>query len=229
MPMSLSSPERKIETNPMHRAVYLTSPLPKAGTIPLPMIDFRIMADEIDYQSCDMLMFTSKQAVWSAEQIDPGWKCLPTVAIGSATAKQIESLGGEVKYHPQKFYGQELAQDILAQFQSHNILYLRPKIVSFDSRAYLKRAGYELKEQIIYKTFCRSYEQDFRPVHDAIIIFTSPSTIHCFLDSFGWDNSYTAVVIGHATVEHLPAGCNYYISDTPLIDACVAKAKTLAI
>ena len=210
------------------RPVYLTSPLPREGTRPLPMIDFRLVADRIDYQGCDTLMFTSKQAVESAEAIDPAWKELPAIAIGGATAAKIEALGGKVLYHPKHFYGKELAADILEHFRTRRVLYLRPRTVSFDSRAFLARAGYELKEQILYETFCRTHPPEAKPEPNAVIIFTSPSTIHCFLDRFGWEHSYTAVVIGTATLEHLPEGADHAVAERPLIDACVAKAQAIA-
>jgi len=211
----------------MDRPIYLTSPLKKEGTVPLPMIDFRLTADAIDYQGCDTLMFTSKQAVVSADTIDPNWKKLPTIAIGKATAGAIERLGGTVLYHPKSFYGQELAGDVLHHFSDRRVLYLRPRTVSFDSRTFLARAGYTLAEQVIYETFCRDYPTDARPREGAIIVFTSPSTIHCFQKQFGWDESYTAVVIGQATLEHLPEGADYAVAPTPLIDACVQTAKML--
>jgi len=212
----------------MDRPIYLTSPLHKEGTIPLPMIDFRLTADAIDYQGCDTLMFTSKQAVVSADTIDPNWKKLPTIAIGKATAGQIERLGGRVLYHPKSFYGQELAADVLKHFRDRQVLYLRPHTVSFDSHAFLARAGYELAEQVIYETFCRAHPAEAKPVEGAIIVFTSPSTIHCFLERFGWEESYTAVVIGHATLEHLPEGADYAVAQTPLIDACIARARDIS-
>ncbi len=212
----------------MHREIYLTSPLKKEGTQHLPMIDFRLLADRIDYQGCDTLMFTSKQAVESAERIDPNWKKLPSVAIGAATASKIRSLGGKVLYHPKNFYGKELAGDILEQFKDRDVLYLRPRQISFDSKAFLAGYGYDLKEQIIYETSCRSYDLSIRPPSGSVIIFTSPSTIHCFLENFAWDDTYTAIVIGKATVKHLPASCDYQIADTPLIDSCIAKAQTIA-
>jgi len=191
------------------------------------MIDFGLVAESLDYQGCDTLMFTSKQAVESAQMIDPSWNQLPTIAIGSATATKIKSLGGKVLYHPKSFYGKELAADIAEYFRSRKVLYLRPKSVSFDSRGYLLQAGYDLKEQVIYETFCRSYTEENRPVEGAIVIFTSPSTIHCFMDTFGWDDSYTAVVIGKATVEHLPKGSDYHIAAKPLIDECIRTALAI--
>ena len=195
----------------------------------MPMIDFRLVASALDYQGCDTLMFTSKQAVVSAETIDPEWKRLPTIAIGAATARKIEALGGTVLYHPASFYGRELAQDVLAHFRDRRVLYLRPRTVSFDSRDFLARAGYTLREQVIYETFCREHPAEAKPKSGAIVIFTSPSTIHCFLERFGWEKSYTAVVIGRATLEHLPEGADYIVAETPLIDACVEAAKKVAI
>ncbi len=196
--------------------------------MPLPMIDFRLTADTIDYQGCDTLMFTSKQAVESAEQIDPRWKELPAIAIGGATAAKIAALGGTVLFHPQHFYGKELASDILTRFQSRRVLYLRPATVSFDSRTYLANAGYTLHEQVIYETFCRPHSPEAKPKSGAVIIFTSPSTIRCFLEQFGWESSYTAVVIGTATLEHLPENADHAVAQRPLIDACMAKALEIA-
>jgi len=207
--------------------IYLLSPLKKEGMHSLPMISFDVVADEIDFSSCDTLMFTSKQAVVSADTIDKSWKNYPTIAIGGATKKKIEELGGEVIYHPKKFYGKDLAEDIKLYFSERKILYLRPKEVSFDSRDYLAKNGIELEEQIIYETSCIAYLKAEKPIENATIIFTSPSTIKCFFKSFVWDDSYTAILIGHATKEHLPKGCRYAVADTPLIDSCIKKAKEI--
>ena len=208
--------------------IYLSSPLPREGTIHLPMIHFSLLPTPIDFSKCDTLMFTSKQAVKSAEALNPEWKKYPCLAIGSATAKEIEYLGGKVKYQPKSFYGEILSQDIIAQFHDKKILYLRPKEVSFDSKNFLAKAGIELQEQIIYETSCISYDQKEKPGKNAIIIFTSPSTIHCFLKNFEWDESYTAIVIGKATQRHLPIHARCEVSDTPTIDACILKAKSVA-
>ncbi|PTB83570.1 uroporphyrinogen-III synthase [Sulfurovum lithotrophicum] len=189
------------------------------------MIHFSITAKVLDLTSCDVLMFTSKQAVKSAEQLNKNWKNIPSLAIGSATAKQIEDLGGKVLYQPKTFYGETLSQDIIDKFHNMNILYLRPKKVSFDSKTFLSEAGVNIEEQILYETSCISYEDAEKPVKDAIIIFTSPSTIHCFFKNFSWDASYTAVVIGEATKKHLPQNVRYEVAEEATIDACVLKAK----
>jgi len=205
--------------------IYLLSPLKKEGTISLPMISFELVAKEIDFSSCDTLMFTSKQAVVSANTIDESWKEYPCIAIGGATKKKIEELGGKVIYSPKEFYGEVLAKDILNSFSDKKLLYLRPKEVSFDSKAYLEKNGIALEEQILYETSCVKYSKDDKPKENAIIIFTSPSTIKCFFENFEWEKSYLSILIGHATKEHLPKICQYLIADVPLIDACIKKAK----
>ena len=208
-------------------SIYLLSPSLKEDTIHLPMIRFSLLDVKIDLSHCDTLMFSSKQAVKSAEKLNPEWKNIPCLAIGKATAKMIESLGGKVIYQPKTFYAETLAKDIIVKFKDKNILYLRPKTVSFDSKTFLEKAGLSLQEQIIYETSCVSYKRKDRPLKNAIIIFTSPSSIHCFLENFEWNESYTAVVIGEATKEYLPSNARYEVADIPLIDSCIAKAKQI--
>ncbi len=205
--------------------IYLLSPLKKEGVTSLPMISFKVVAHKIDFSSCDTLMFTSKQAVVSANSIDKSWKKISCIAIGGATKNKIEELGGRVIYYPKEFYGEALAKDIQAFFSIKKILYLRPKVISFDSKAYLEKVGIDLEEQIIYETSCVKYAKEQKPKEGAVIIFTSPSTIKCFFKNFDWDSSYTAVLIGNATKEHLPNYCKLVVADEPLIEACIKKAK----
>ena len=203
--------------------IYLLSPIKRDNTISMPIISFEITADKIEFGNSDTLMFTSKQAVVSANSIDESWKRYPTIAIGKATKTRIEELGGEVIYSPKKFYGKVLANDVKEYFADRKILYLRPEKISFDSKEFLVKEGIELREQIIYRTLCR--EHKIKPSKGATIIFTSPSTIKCFFKNFSWDSSYSAVLIGVTTREHLPIECKrYFIADKPLISSCIEKA-----
>jgi len=204
--------------------IYLLSPLKKEETVSLPMIQFTLIDKPIDFSSCDTLMFTSKQAVVSADKLDKSWKNYPSIAIGKATKRKIEELGGRVLYSPPKFYGEVLAKDIQKNFSTKKLLYLRPKVVSFNSKLYLSIAGIQLNEQIIYETSCLKYSKEDKPKENAIIIFTSPSTIKCFFENFSWNDSYIAILIGKATKEHLPKECSFEIADEPLIDSCIKKA-----
>lgn len=207
--------------------IYLLSPYPKQGCAHLPMIAFSLIEEVLVLEGYDLLMFTSKQAVKSAEKLNVKWKEIPCLAIGASTAAEIEKLGGRVLYQPESFYGKSLSEKIVEEFSDKKILYLRPKIVSFDAKSFLAQSGITLDEKIIYETSCLQYTKDKTPEKNATIIFTSPSTIHCFLENFIWDASYTAVVIGEATKKHLPKEINVVVSDEPLIDSCIAKAKEM--
>jgi len=211
----------------MSSLIYLLSPLKKEGTTSLPMISFSLLAKEIDFSEVEILMFTSKQAVVSANEIDESWKNYPCIAIGDATKKKIESLGGTVIFAPKEFYAKSLTDEIKERFSDKKILYLRPKEVSFDSKSYVAECGIELKEQILYETACVEYEDSQKPKQGAVIIFTSPSTIKCFFKNFDWDDSYTAVLIGEATQKQLPIYCKSVVSGEPLIDSCIKKATFL--
>ncbi|SFV60162.1 Uroporphyrinogen-III synthase [hydrothermal vent metagenome] len=204
--------------------IYLLSPLKKEETLSLPMISFSLIDKAIDFSVCDTLMFTSKQAVVSADKLDKSWKNYPSIAIGKATKQKIEELGGTVLYTPKEFYGEALSKDIQKYFSDKRVLYLRPKVVSFDSKAYLSNGGIQLNEQVIYETSCVKYLKMDKPKKNAIIIFTSPSTIKCFFENFEWDISYIAVLIGKATQEHLPKECKFVVSNEPLINSCIEKA-----
>ncbi len=191
------------------------------------MIAFVQCADRLALEGCDTLIFTSKQAVKTAEAIDPAWKMLDTIAVGAATKRQVESLGGRVIWMPEDFYGEALAEGVKARFKARKLLYLRPKEVSFDTKGHLQKAGIAIEEQIVYETRCRAYAPDEAPEEGSVIIFTSPSTIRCFLRNFAWKESYIAVVIGKATLAHLPEGATAYVAEKPTIDACVAKAHEI--
>lgn len=210
-------------------SIYLFSSTQKKGTHSLPMIAFTLYKKKIDLTSYDTLLFTSKQAVKSAYTLNLKAKELPALAIGSATAKQIVSLGGNLLYQAKEFYGKALSEDIIEKFKEKRILYLRPKVVSFDAKIFLEKAGVCIEEEIIYETSCMSYTQKDKPMKNAILIFTSPSTIRCFLSNFDWDESYTAVVIGKATQKYLPSKSVYEIANEPLISSCIEKAKEISL
>lgn len=213
----------------MPKNIYLLSPTIKDNIKHLPMIQFRLLVNEVDLGNCDTLMFTSKEAVKSVDRLNKMWKKYPSLAIGSATAKQIVELGGRVEYNPSSFYGEELSKDIIKKFKDRKILYLRPKVVSFDSQAFLLKSNIFIEEQIIYETTCIPYDTSKELEKESIIIFTSPSTIRCFFKNFNWDTSYIAVVIGESTKEHLRPDMQCEVADEATIEACIAKALEVKV
>jgi uroporphyrinogen-III synthase len=191
------------------------------------MIEFEPTSSSLDLSWCDTILFSSKQAVKFANSLNKQWSTKDIVAVGPATKDMAIKLGAKSVYYPKEYYGEVLANDILKYFSDKKILYIRPEVVSFDSYSYLKKHGINIKEAIVYKTKCKSYS-GVKLQQNSTIIFTSPSTIKCFFESFEWDSSYKAVVIGKATLKHLPEGVEAYVAKEATIASCVEKAKEIS-
>ena len=207
--------------------IYLCSPKKFSNTLSLPTIEFNLLVNELDLDSFDTILFTSKQAILYTDRLNSSWKSKKILAVGEATKNFAKELGAKDIYHPKEYYGKVLANDILQHFKDRKIVYIRPKVISFDSKAFLKSFGIDIAEKIIYETRCKEYKN--RELEkNSIIIFTSPSTIKCFFNSFSWDESFRAVVIGKSTLQNLPKNIKAYIANKPTIAACVEKAKEIA-
>jgi len=201
--------------------IYLLSPSVYSGVVSMPMVTFSPVAQAIDFQDCDTLLFTSKNSVKIANDIDPKWREYPSIAIGKETAKTITELGGHLVALSKEAYASSVAELIEEDFKNSKILYLRPEVVSSENLATLVR------QQVIYKTKCVAYPKSKQPRKKAVIIVTSPSTIRCFLENFEWQESYHAVAIGRVTAEALPPFVRYSIASEPTISACISLAKEL--
>jgi uroporphyrinogen-III synthase len=208
-------------------AIYLLSPTPHPDAISLPLLTFSLTTSRVELEGVDYLLFTSKQAVKAMEAIEPRWKAFGCIVIGAQTANVVKELGGEVVYVASSAYGEVLAQEIYREFQDATILYVRPQEVSTDIKAVLEVEGFKIREEVIYKTECQHYSQKSAPSHSAIVIFTSPSTVRCFLENFGWHSSYKAVAIGAKTAQHFPQTFASMVAKEPTIDAAVEKAKEI--
>jgi uroporphyrinogen-III synthase len=208
--------------------IYLCSPKKFEGVISLPMITFQMIAQSLDLEEFDTLLFSSKQAVFFTDKLNPKWKEKFIIAVGPATKEKALELGATNIYYPKEFYGEKLAQDIIEKFKNKKILYPRPNVISFDHKSFLEQYNIAIEEKIIYKTTCKEY-QNTKLKPNSIIIFTSPSTIQCFFKNFKWDKSFQAIVIGKTTLKNIPKEVEkVFIAKEPTIKACVEKAKEVA-
>ena len=85
----------------------------------------------------------------------------------------------------------------------------------------------ECDELIVYKTVCKTFEKKVKLPKNSTIIFSSPSTIECFLKNVIWDESFTAVSIGDTTARYFPEYITPVVSDTASLESCVKKAIEL--
>ena len=204
----------------MNKNIYLLSEKKVDGAINLPVFKINFIKQNIDFDSYDALVFTSKNAIYSLEYHNENWKNIPSFAIAPMTANIIKKFGGNLAFTGITNHGDSFALEILKQLKDKNVLYLRgSKIVSnlIDTL--------DWDDIIVYESKCQSNAQDLKPPKESTIIFSSPSTIKCFLNNFTWDSSYKAISIGKTTAKYFPSYIIPVISKTTSLESCVQKAQ----
>jgi len=194
--------------------------------INLPIFDIKYIDFNIDLTQYDGLIFTSKNAVYSMKNNNI-WTTIPSYAIAKKTAKIIEQNSGDVIYTGNSGHGDDFAKELILLLQGKKVLYIRAKKVVSNLVDILNKNGVICDELITYETVCKEYDKKFKPNKNAIIIFSSPSTIKCFFNNFSWDESYLAIAIGKTTAKYFPKNINYQISDTTSLQSCIELAKKI--
>ncbi|VAY87033.1 Uroporphyrinogen-III synthase [hydrothermal vent metagenome] len=219
--------DRAIEAKQIQREIYLLSDKKFTGVKNLPTFVINFLQPLVDISHYDALIFTSKTGVISMEYMDSKWKEIPSYAISYNTAKMIKSSGGNVEYIGKNGHGNHFAQEIVPLLENKKVLYIRPKTVVSKLIDILNENNINCDELVTYETICKKYKKDDKPPKNSIIILSSPSTLNCFLDLFGWDDSYVAVSIGKTTLKFIPNYINVKVSEYTSISSCIKLAKSL--
>ena len=201
--------------------IYLLSNQKFDGVENLPVIEIEYKNIDIDFD-VDYLLFTSKNGVIGIDKISDKWKKIPSICIGEPTANKVKELGGIVQYVASKSYGDELAKEILINFSPSKILFPRAKKVLSNIIDVLKDNNFDIIDTIIYETKCKKL--DYIP-KEGIFIFTSPSTIKCFLSQTNWKPTYKAIAIGEKTASFFDG--EIVTSNIQTIENCIKIAKNM--
>lgn len=192
-----------------------------------PVITIHPIIDEIDLQGYDALIFTSKNAIKILSEIDQKWKTIPSYVIAPQTAKQLKWHGGKLEYVGKSKHGDEFAEELIPLLSGKKVLYLGGKRVVSDLVNILNSNGVICDQKAIYETGCKEYPRKIQLPKNSIIIFSSPSTIECFLKNAQWDESFKAISIGDTTAKYFPDYIKPIISDNTSLDGCVQTALQL--
>lgn len=206
--------------------IYLLSDNYHEGVINLPQIEVTCKDVKVDLSSYDALIFSSKNGVKCISKINNKWIKIPSFAIGEPTAEYIKQYGGKVEYTAKSSYGNDFAKELIIKLKDKKVLFLRAEKVLSKLETILKDNGVDISSQIIYETTCKS-QNIIKLKENAIIIFTSPSTVKCFLNHYKWKDTYQAVCIGTVTANYFPLDIPLHVSSTQTIDACIELSKTL--
>ncbi|MFA5453947.1 MAG: uroporphyrinogen-III synthase [Sulfurimonas sp.] len=193
----------------------------------LPVIKIETIKVNIDFSQYDALIFTSKSAVHSLNSYNKEWKTKPIYAIAPQTAKVASNFGAKIKFVSKEKHGDEFANELIPLLKNKKVLYIRGSKVVTNLVDTLNSNSVICDEAIVYQTVCVNFKKKITLPKKSIIIFSSPSTIECFLKNTDWDESYRAISIGHTTQKYFPSYIIPAVSETTSLDSCVKKAIEL--
>lgn len=207
--------------------VYLLSNIKFKNVINIPVLQINYLKQEVDLSTYDALLFTSKNAIYSLCSFDDTWKKIPSYAIAQKTADIIKLQGGKLEFIGKSSHGDDFAKELAPILKNKKVLYVRAKKVVSSLVTSLKNDNININELITYETACNENLQDIKIENNAVIIFSSPSTIKCFFKKYSWNKSYKAVVIGKTTAKYLPSDVDFTISPSTSLEKCIEVAQSL--
>ena len=209
------------------KPIYLFSISTHHEAISINSLSITFFKPDIDFSKYDYLILTSKQAVEALKQYNKqNYITKKALCVSKATAKAYEDIGGEV-LDIGGGYGDNLIDKITSYDKDKKWLYLRAKIVASDFVNICKNQGYDIDEVVVYKSDCSQEILDVKVPDDAILIFTSPSSIKCFLKTHSFLSTQKIIVIGKTTAKALDKNLTYTISDDTTIQSCIDIAKNM--
>ena len=206
----------------MQKNIYLFSTSSHPDAIHINSLDIKLLHPSIDFSNYDYLIITSKQAVNALSQYqNKEFLRTKALCISQQSAKSFSDIGGTV-LEIGSGYGDKLSQIIEKYPKETKWLYLRAKVVASDFVQTCKTHGYNIEESIVYESDCSKEIQTTKISHNAILIFTSPSSVICFLKNNNIEKEHTVIVIGKTTAKALPPSTNYKVAQKTTIQSCLA-------
>ncbi|MCK4875182.1 MAG: uroporphyrinogen-III synthase [Sulfurimonas sp.] len=208
----------------MSKNIYLfaTSKSPHARSVK--SLEVRFLKPTIDFSKYDYLIITSKQTVKALEQYErEDFINIPALCVSVKTATSYENFGGKILAIGDG-YGDNLVKNIKDFAKDTKWLYLRAELIASDFVQRSQDDGYDIGEEILYVSECSKEILDVRVNDDSTLIFTSPSSIECFLKNNTIHPDAKIVVIGKTTASSLPKDVEYQISEKTSIDSCIELA-----
>ena len=203
----------------MSKNVYLFSTSSHPDAISINSLDITLLKPDIDFSQYDYFIITSKQVANALEQYDT--KILkPALCISELTASSYKDIGGKVLYVGSG-YGDNISEKIKTYPRITKWLYLRARVVASELVSVCKKEGFSIDEVIVYESSCSQDLQKMQIEENATLIFTSPSSVKCFLKKNTINEKIKVIVIGKSTAKALPVNVKYKISEKTSIQSCM--------
>lgn len=212
----------------MKKNIYLFSKTPYKGVKHIPVLAINFLHVSLDFSHYDALVITSKQALEALEKYNPDWKSIPIIAISKPTADKAQSMGAKL-LHVGEGYGKDLYKIIQADFSHLKLCYARAETIVTDFALKLRKEGVMIDDPIVYKTTCNDDLPPLKIEDNAILIFTSPSSIECFLKQNSFKESHKIIVIGKTTQKALPLHVKSLVTMKPTVEECIKLAQSVSL
>ena len=211
----------------MSKQIYLFSISSHSKTTQINPLSIDFYKPNIDFTSYDNFIITSKQIAKILNFYTVAKEDLkPALCISKQSAKSYKAIGGEI-LNIGKGYGDTLVASIKSYTKETKWLYLRAEIVASDFVNVCREDGYNIDESILYSSSCSEEISQVILEDNATLIFTSPSSIECFLKHHSFNKKNIIIVIGKTTAKKLPPEVEYILSKETTIDACVEIALSI--
>jgi len=203
--------------------IYLFSTSSHPRTTNINSLEIKFFKPKIDFSHYDFFIITSKQVSKFLQQYNSDeYKNIPALCVSTQTALAYENLGGKV-LEVGKGYGDTLIDKINLYPKDSNWLYIRAKVVASDFVSLSKKNGYKIDEVIAYESYCSEAISNVIVEENTTLIFTSPSSVKCFLAKHTLNSSHKIIVIGKTTAKALPDNVSYIISKETTIESCLEE------
>lgn len=211
----------------INRRIYLFSKTPYEGVIHVPIIQTRYLHVTIDITQYNLIVLTSKEALNALEYNHIAWQNVDVIAVSEATAEYARSKGAHVIAWA-KGYGDGLYDVIHVNYANRLILFPSARILASDFAQRLQAEGRAIERVTVYETSCNDHLEIDQVDEDAVLAFSSPSSVECFMKNFVFAPTHKVVVIGTTTANALPLHVSAEVSEDPSIKSLVAQAKRLS-
>lgn len=206
---------------------YLFSTSSHPDTIHINPLEISFLKPSIQFSQYDYLILTSKQAVKALSQYNYNdYNTKQALCISKATAQSFKEAKGDI-LEVGSGYGDNLSGIISSYPKDTKWLYLRAKEVASDFAEARRDCGYCIDESIVYKSSCSLNIRTIKIIQKAILIFTSPSSVKCFLKYHKLNEDYKVIVIGKTTAKALPTDIKPIVATEPSIESCLKIIDSL--
>jgi len=188
-------------------------------------LDITFLKPNIDFSKYDYFIITSKQTSEALKQYENS-QLKPALCVSVASAASYEEIDGKV-LEIGGGYGDNLVDKIKQYPKDTKWLYLRAKEVASNFVSTCQADGYDIDEVIVYESGCSKEIWHVEVEEEAVLIFTSPSSVDCFLKNHTISPHAKVIVIGKTTAKALPKTTQYIVSDETTIESCMQIAKNI--